>query len=75
MKISNDYRKFHMWNEAWMLRPDLPAGYGGWQALDSTPQEESSHGGGYKAGPCSLEAIKTGNCLKYDTTFFIAEVY
>ena len=30
-----------MWNEAWMARPDLPLGYGGWQAVDATPQERS----------------------------------
>ncbi len=24
-----------------MARPDLPAGYGGWQAFDATPQEVS----------------------------------
>ena len=30
-----------MWNDAWMARPDLPKGYGGWQAVDSTPQELS----------------------------------
>jgi transglutaminase 1 len=32
---------FHVWNEAWMARPDLPKGYGGWQAIDATPQETS----------------------------------
>ena len=30
-----------MWNDVWMARPDLPLGYGGWQALDATPQERS----------------------------------
>ena len=41
------YRNFHVWNEAWFDRPDLPAGYGGWQAFDATPQErsEGNHGG------------------------------
>lgn len=24
-----------------MARPDLPDGYGGWQAIDATPQEAS----------------------------------
>ena len=24
-----------------MSRPDLPKGYGGWQAIDATPQERS----------------------------------
>ena len=23
---------FHVWNDVWMARPDLPMGYGGWQA-------------------------------------------
>jgi len=32
---------FHVWNEVWFARPDLPKGYGGWQAIDSTPQEKS----------------------------------
>ena len=33
---------FHVWNEAWMTRDDLPdPSYGGWQVIDSTPQEES----------------------------------
>lgn len=32
---------FHVWNDVWMARNDLPPGYGGWQAIDSTPQEES----------------------------------
>ena len=34
-------RNFHVWNEVWMLRPDLPSGFGGWQAIDATPQEAS----------------------------------
>ena len=33
---------FHVWNEVWMKRPDLNDGvYGGWQVIDSTPQEPS----------------------------------
>lgn len=32
---------FHVWDDAWMARPDLPKGYGGWQVIDSTPQEKS----------------------------------
>ena len=32
---------FHVWNEVFMARPDLPKGYGGWQAIDATPQEVS----------------------------------
>ena len=32
---------FHVWNDVWMTRPDLPEGFGGWQAIDATPQEAS----------------------------------
>ena len=32
---------FHVWDEVFMARPDLPRGYGGWQAIDATPQEVS----------------------------------
>ena len=32
---------FHVWNDVWFSRPDMPPGYGGWQAIDSTPQERS----------------------------------
>eukprot|EP00794_Sanderia_malayensis_P004709 gene4709-5330_t len=64
---------FHVWNESWMTRPDLPVGYGGWQAFDSTPQEESS--GKYRCGPASVRAIKEGKVnLKYDAKFIFAEV-
>jgi len=39
--ISN--RNFHVWNDAWMSRPDVDGTYGkpGWQACDATPQETS----------------------------------
>uniref|UniRef100_A0A1W7RB00 protein-glutamine gamma-glutamyltransferase n=1 Tax=Hadrurus spadix TaxID=141984 RepID=A0A1W7RB00_9SCOR len=65
---------FHVWNEVWMERPDLePGGYGGWQAVDATPQEESD--GAYRCGPASLAAIKRGEIMKaYDTSFLFAEV-
>ena len=33
---------FHVWNEVWMRRHDLTESiYGGWQVIDSTPQEAS----------------------------------
>lgn len=43
MIISNVYllRNYHCWNECYMTRPDLPAGFGGWQVVDATPQETS----------------------------------
>ncbi|XP_076839967.1 protein-glutamine gamma-glutamyltransferase K-like [Brachyhypopomus gauderio] len=64
---------FHVWNEAWMSRPDLPAGMGGWQVVDATPQEASQ--GTYRCGPTSVEAVRNGQVyLKYDTPFVFAEV-
>ncbi|XP_047740793.1 hemocyte protein-glutamine gamma-glutamyltransferase-like, partial [Hyalella azteca] len=64
---------FHVWNDAWMARPDLPSGYGGWQAIDATPQETSD--GLYQCGPASLEAVRRGNVLlPYDVPFVLAEV-
>jgi len=64
---------FHVWNESYMARPDLPIGHGGWQAFDATPQEESH--GKYRTGPASVRAIKEGKVnLKYDTKFIYAEV-
>ncbi|XP_066922576.1 protein-glutamine gamma-glutamyltransferase 4-like [Clytia hemisphaerica] len=64
---------FHCWSDAWMERPDLPPGYGGWQAVDGTPQERSN--GRYQTGPAPLRAIKEGNVkLKHDVRFLFAEV-
>ena len=36
-----DVWNFHVWNDVWMARPDLPKGYDGWQIIDATPQEKS----------------------------------
>ncbi|XP_048867525.1 protein-glutamine gamma-glutamyltransferase K-like [Brienomyrus brachyistius] len=64
---------FHVWNDCWMARPDLPPGMGGWQAVDATPQETSQ--GIFCCGPASLTAIRTGQVyLKHDTPFVFAEV-
>ncbi|KAM8874912.1 protein-glutamine gamma-glutamyltransferase K-like isoform 1-T4 [Spinachia spinachia] len=64
---------FHVWNDCWMARPDLPPGNGGWQAVDSTPQETSQ--GTYRCGPASLAAIRHGQVfLKHDCPFVFAEV-
>ncbi|XP_069792515.1 protein-glutamine gamma-glutamyltransferase K-like [Narcine bancroftii] len=64
---------FHVWNDCWLARPDLPVGYGGWQAVDATPQETSS--GMYRCGPASLVAIRNGMVyLMYDAPFIFAEV-
>ena len=41
-KIKDSIWNFHVWNEVWMSRDDLPDPvYNGWQVIDSTPQEES----------------------------------
>lgn len=64
---------YHCWNEAWMTRPDLPVGFGGWQVVDSTPQENSD--GMYRCGPASVQAVKHGHvCFQFDTPFVFAEV-
>ncbi|XP_057580781.1 protein-glutamine gamma-glutamyltransferase 5 isoform X2 [Hippopotamus amphibius kiboko] len=64
---------FHVWNECWMARNDLPPGYGGWQVLDATPQETSN--GLYCCGPASVRAIKEGEVnLNYDTAFVFSMV-
>uniref|UniRef100_A0A672QM24 Protein-glutamine gamma-glutamyltransferase K n=1 Tax=Sinocyclocheilus grahami TaxID=75366 RepID=A0A672QM24_SINGR len=64
---------YHVWNEAWMTRPDLPSGFGGWQVIDATPQETSQ--GIFRCGPTSVAAIRSGQVyLKYDTPFVFAEV-
>ncbi|XP_007933514.1 protein-glutamine gamma-glutamyltransferase Z [Orycteropus afer afer] len=64
---------FHVWNECWMVRKDLPPGYNGWQVLDPTPQQTSS--GLFCCGPASVKAIREGEVhLAYDTPFVYAEV-
>lgn len=64
---------FHCWSDAWMRRDDLPPGFGGWQAIDATPQERSA--GRYQLGPASLEAIKQGKVrFAYDVGFVFSEV-
>lgn len=56
-----------------MQRPDLASGnYGGWQAVDATPQELSE--GKYQCGPCPVFAIKSGKPVKYDSMFIFGEV-
>eukprot|EP00800_Vazella_pourtalesii_P001697 TRINITY_DN1158_c1_g1_i2.p1 TRINITY_DN1158_c1_g1~~TRINITY_DN1158_c1_g1_i2.p1 ORF type:complete len:709 (+),score=135.07 TRINITY_DN1158_c1_g1_i2:33-2129(+) len=72
--VTNDSTwNFHVWNEVWMQRPDLASGnYGGWQAVDATPQELSE--GKYQCGPCPVFAIKSGKPVKYDSMFIFGEV-
>nr|XP_013806247.1 PREDICTED: protein-glutamine gamma-glutamyltransferase 4 [Apteryx mantelli mantelli] len=64
---------FHVWNDVWMKRPDLPAGYDGWQTIDSTPQERSH--GIFQCGPSPLKAVQEGDVyLNFDCKFVYAEV-
>ncbi|XP_061110395.1 protein-glutamine gamma-glutamyltransferase K-like [Conger conger] len=70
---SDSVWNFHVWNDCWMARPDLPPGMGGWQAVDSTPQE-TSHGT-FRCGPASITAVRNGQVYhKHDTPFVFAEV-
>jgi len=71
--ISDSIWNFHCWNDVWMARPDLPKGFGGWQVIDATPQEESDNV--YQVGPTSVEAVRQGEVgLGYDTAFVFTEV-
>ncbi|KAK2859802.1 hypothetical protein Q5P01_004422 [Channa striata] len=64
---------FHCWNEAYMVRVDLPPDLGGWQVVDATPQETSD--GYFRCGPASVVAIKEGLlCHPFDLNFVFAEV-
>ncbi|XP_075708791.1 protein-glutamine gamma-glutamyltransferase K [Rhinoderma darwinii] len=72
-KNSDSVWNYHCWNDCWMTRPDLSAGYSGWQAIDATPQETSN--GIYCCGPSPVLAVKNGLVnIKFDTSFIFAEV-
>ncbi|XP_073678855.1 protein-glutamine gamma-glutamyltransferase K-like [Garra rufa] len=72
-KTNDSVWNFHVWNESWMTRPDLPPGNGGWQVVDATPQETSQ--GSFRCGPTSVSAVRNGQVeLKFDTPFVFAEV-
>ena len=67
---------FHVWTEAWMVRPDLgePAG---WNAVDATPQEPSplQPGQPYRTGPAYVPYIRSNRrYADYDNYFILAEV-
>lgn len=48
-------------------------GYGGWQIIDATPQEESESV--YRCGPASVEAVRRGEVgFQYDTPFVYSEI-
>ncbi|KAL8563867.1 hypothetical protein ACOMHN_034246 [Nucella lapillus] len=65
---------FHVWNEVWILRPDIEDhDCHGWHTIDATPQESSD--GSYQCGPCPVKAVKNGWVnLGFDTPFVFSEV-
>jgi transglutaminase 1 len=66
---------FHSWTEVFMARPDLPHGYGGWQAIDATPQQQQSGADKMQCGPSSIEAVRRGEVgFAFDTPSLFAEV-
>jgi transglutaminase 1 len=73
---SDSLWSYHVWIEGWMERPDLKGAYGGWQALDATPQVPIAHsaGGVFTLGPAPVAAIKEGKDMKFDTDFITSEV-
>uniref|UniRef100_H0VT19 Protein-glutamine gamma-glutamyltransferase E n=1 Tax=Cavia porcellus TaxID=10141 RepID=H0VT19_CAVPO len=72
-KGSDSVWNFHVWNEAWFVRPDLGPSYNGWQVLDATPQERSQ--GVFQCGPASVIAVREGDVdLNFDMPFIYAEV-
>jgi transglutaminase 1 len=65
---------FHAWTEVFMARPDLPHGYGGWQAIDATPNKQSG-ADKMQCGPSSIEAVRRGEVgFAFDTPSLFAEV-
>ncbi|XP_045192039.2 annulin-like isoform X2 [Mercenaria mercenaria] len=71
---SDSIWNFHVWNEAWMARPNLQDEFPyGWQVIDATPQERSE--GVYTCGPCPVAAVRKGLCrTEFDSAFVFSEV-
>lgn len=68
--------EFHVWSEAWIVRPDLDQP-DGWNAVDATPQEPSplAPGQPYRAEPAYVPFIQADmRNVDYDTYFILAEV-
>ncbi|CAL4182166.1 unnamed protein product, partial [Meganyctiphanes norvegica] len=64
---------FHVWNDVWMARSDLPKGYGGWQAIDATLQHQPNSE--LECGPASVEAIRCGDIgMDYDVPQLFSKV-
>ncbi|CAH0748849.1 unnamed protein product [Diatraea saccharalis] len=70
---SDSVWNYHVWNEVWMERPDLGPEYGGWQAIDATPQEMSEDM--FRCGPASLRAVRDAEVQRpYDAGYVFAQV-
>jgi hypothetical protein len=63
---------FHVWNDAFMARPDLGKKLPVWNALDATPQELSDNA--YQMGPAALEDVADNRATKFDADFVRGEV-
>ncbi|KAM4691456.1 protein 4.2-like [Rhinophrynus dorsalis] len=65
---------FHVWNECWMERRDLPVGYNGWQVIDATAQQKYN-GILCCSGPAPVRAIKEAHVdLNYDVGLIFSKV-
>ncbi|CAF3862778.1 unnamed protein product [Rotaria sp. Silwood1] len=59
-------RPWHVWNECWIRRDDLPESNSGWQVIDSSFIEYNTNI--RHTGPCSVVALKSATLnLKWDT--------
>lgn len=60
-----------MLNEVYLARNDLPKGFGGWQVLDSSPQQEREQGTkGVSLGPAPQLAVKRGLGMRHNAEKF-----
>ncbi|KAM4623046.1 protein 4.2-like isoform 2-T2 [Discoglossus pictus] len=65
---------FHVWNECWMERWDLPQEFSGWQVLDATAQHKYN-GTLNCSGPAPVTAIKNGEVdINYDVHLIVSKV-
>lgn len=60
---------FHTWCDIWMMRPDLPSGYSGWQGTDpSRSYRDYRDMFSGSCGPASSEAVRKGDIGCSDDT-------
>lgn len=71
---------FHLWNEVYIARPDLPKPFdvAGWQCIDASPivptDSEDYYAGKKLFGPCPLRAIKDAIDTQHDFKFLFSAV-